>query len=38
MRLLADENFNNDILDGLRKTIPNIDIVRVQDTEILPSI
>lgn len=34
MRFLADENFNNRILNGLRRTIPDIDILRVQDTEI----
>jgi hypothetical protein len=31
VRLLADENFNNDILRGLRRRNPEIDIVRVQD-------
>lgn len=35
MRLLADENFNNDILRGLlRANIIDLDFVRVQDTEI----
>src|SRR4051812_26049205 len=34
MRLLADENFNNDILHGLLRRNPEFDIVRVQDTEI----
>ena len=34
MRLLADENFNNHILDGLRHSIPDFDVLRVQDTEI----
>jgi len=34
MRFLADENFNNRILDGLRRSVPGIDILRVQDTEI----
>jgi hypothetical protein len=29
--LLADENFNNDILRGVRRRNPKIDIVRVQD-------
>jgi hypothetical protein len=33
MRLLADENFNNDILRGVRRRIPDTDITRVQDTE-----
>jgi hypothetical protein len=34
MRFLADENFNNRILDGLRRFVPDVDILRVQDTEI----
>jgi hypothetical protein len=34
MRFLADENFNGDILDGVRAVVPNLDVVRVQDTEI----
>ena len=29
--LAADENLNNDIVRGLRRRKPNIDIVRVQD-------
>ena len=29
--LLADENFNNDIVRGLRRRKPGVDIVRVQD-------
>lgn len=33
MRFLADENFNNEILRGLRRRIPSVEIVRVQDTE-----
>jgi hypothetical protein len=32
MRLLADENFNNDILRGLLRVDPTLDIIRVQDT------
>ncbi len=31
MRLLLDENFNNDILRGLLKRKPDLDAVRVQD-------
>jgi len=31
MLLLADENLNNDIVRGLRRRKPNLDIVRVQD-------
>jgi hypothetical protein len=30
-RLLADENFNGDIVRGLLLRQPNVDIVRVQD-------
>ena len=29
--LLADENFNNDIVRGARRRNPSLDIVRVQD-------
>jgi hypothetical protein len=32
--LLADENFNNDILRGVLRQNPKIDIVRVQDVEL----
>jgi len=31
IRLLADENFNNNIVRGIRLRDPNIDLVRVQD-------
>lgn len=34
MKFLADENFDNGILRGLLRRQPNVDIVRVQDTEI----
>src|SRR5260221_10783875 len=34
MRFLADENFHNDILHGLQSQVPDLDIVRVQDTEV----
>jgi hypothetical protein len=34
MRFLVDENFNNDILHGLQNRTPDIDVVRVQDTEV----
>ncbi len=37
MRFLADENFNNDILRGLQERMPDIDVVRVQDTEVYQS-
>lgn len=31
LRLLADENFNDDIVRGLLRRSPNLDIVRVRD-------
>lgn len=31
LKLAADENLNNDILRGLSRMLPNVDIVRVQD-------
>lgn len=31
LRFLADENFNNDILRGVLRASPEIDILRVQD-------
>jgi len=31
LRFAADENFNNDIVRGLRRRTPNLDIVRVQE-------
>jgi predicted nuclease of predicted toxin-antitoxin system len=31
LRLLADENFNNQIVRGILRRRPEIDIVRVQD-------
>ena len=31
IRLLADENFNNNIVRGVRLRSPDIDLVRVQD-------
>jgi hypothetical protein len=31
MRLLADENLDNDILRGLLRRSPDVDVVRVQD-------
>lgn len=34
MRFLADENFNNEILRGLQRRIPDADITRAQDTEL----
>lgn len=34
MKFLADENFNNDILRGVWRRIPDADFIRVQDTTI----
>ena len=34
MRFLADENFSGPILNGLRRLIPELDVIRAQDTEI----
>ncbi len=31
LRLLSDENFNNDIVRGLLRRAPRLDLVRVQD-------
>ena len=31
LRLAADENFNNDIIRGLTRRNPDLDIVRIQD-------
>lgn len=31
LKFLADENFNNDILRGLLRRMPELDVVRVQD-------
>lgn len=34
MRLLADENFNGKILRGILRVLPDLDVLRVQDTAI----
>lgn len=34
VRFLTDENFNGQIVRGLRQRQPEIDLIRVQDTEI----
>jgi len=31
LRLCADENFNNDLVRGLIRRMPDLDIVRIQD-------
>lgn len=33
MRFLADENFNGPVLRGLQHELPDLDIIRVQETE-----
>ena len=35
MLFLADENFNGRLLKGLIQRIPELDVIRVQDTELL---
>lgn len=35
MKLIADEDFNNDILRGLYRIIPDLDVVRVQDVGLM---
>jgi hypothetical protein len=34
LRLLADENFHGAIINGVRRRVPEVDVVRVQDTDI----
>lgn len=34
LALAADENFNNDILRGLLRRKPDLDVVRVQDADL----
>jgi hypothetical protein len=34
LKFAADENFNNDIIRGILRHLPAVDIVRVQDTEL----
>jgi hypothetical protein len=34
LKFVADENLNNDIVRGVRRRIPDVDIVRVQDVGI----
>ena len=33
-RFVADENFNNDIVRGMLRRAPDLDIVRVQDVDL----
>jgi hypothetical protein len=37
LKLLSDENFNGDILRGLFRQRPDLDVVRVQDVGLLAS-
>lgn len=37
MRFLADENFSNKLLKGLRAALPDLDVVSVQDTPMAAS-
>jgi len=37
MKFAADENFDGDILNGIRARLPDMDIVRVQDTSMYQS-
>jgi Domain of unknown function (DUF5615) len=34
IRLAADENFNSRIVRGLQRRLPDVDVLRVQDSEI----
>ncbi len=34
LRFAADENLNNDIVRGLLRRAPALDIMRIQDTEL----
>jgi predicted nuclease of predicted toxin-antitoxin system len=35
VRLLTDENFNGDLLRGLMRRLPNLDLVRAQDVGLM---
>jgi predicted nuclease of predicted toxin-antitoxin system len=34
MRFLADENFNNEIFRDFERRVPDVEITRIQDTEL----
>ena len=34
LRFLVDEDFDNDIVRGMLRRLPTLDIVRVQDVEL----
>lgn len=38
IRFLLDENFNGKIVRGLHARKPDIDMIRVQDTELLGAV
>ena len=35
LRLVSDENFNGDIIRGLFRRLPELDLVRVQDVGLM---
>ena len=35
IRFVLDENFNNEILRGIRRRVPEVELLRVQDTELV---
>jgi len=35
LRLAADENLNNDIIRGLQRHVPGLDVVRIQDSGLM---
>lgn len=37
MRIATDENFDQRILDGLRARLADLDVIRIQDTEMIQS-
>lgn len=37
LKFIADENFNGDIVRGVLRLHPDIDIIRVQDTDLMGS-
>jgi GAF domain-containing protein len=37
IRLLADENFNGDVLEALMRAEPTLDVIRAQDIELYQS-
>jgi uncharacterized protein with PIN domain len=34
VKFAADENLDNDIIRGIRRLLPGIDLLRIQDTEV----